>query len=139
MKLIREILEYNLEYEELGKKLRKKGAKLIGAGDYGSVYLLNGRVYKITTDSVEIEHSQKVKGLKTRNFAHIFDVQQINPNLGIIKMELLHSTSLEEVPEDYIEATSREAERLGIDPDELDFRIENVMQRQGGGFKLVDL
>lgn len=140
MKLqILEILQSNLEYEDASRELRRRGGKLIGTGDYGSVYLLNGRVYKITTDPIEIEHSKRVKGLRTRNFAHIYNVQQINPNLGIITMELLHSTPLEQVPREYIEAASREAERLGIDPDELDFRIENIMQRQKGGLKLVDL
>ena len=56
----------------------------LGSGDYGSAYLLNGRVYKVTTDEIELQHAKILKGKRTNNFARIFDVEILEPKLGII-------------------------------------------------------
>ena len=53
--ILGEILYYDPAFEKVTDQLRDKGAKYLGSGYYGSAYLLNGRVYKATTDEVEIE------------------------------------------------------------------------------------
>ncbi len=60
MKLSQIILEGPLQYDpdfnrEIDK-IQDQGGKYLGSGDYGSVYLLNGKAVKVTTDDVEIEH-----------------------------------------------------------------------------------
>ena len=77
MKLSKIILEGPLEYDpdfnrEIDK-IQDQGGKYIGSGDYGSVYLLNGKAVKVSTDSVELDHAEKLVGKKTNNFVYIFD------------------------------------------------------------------
>ena len=55
--ILGEILYYDPAFEKVTDQLRDKGAKYLGSGDYGSAYLLNGRVYKATTDEVELEQA----------------------------------------------------------------------------------
>jgi len=136
--ILGEILYYDPDFEREVEKVKEQGGKYLGSGDYGSAYLLNGRVYKVTTDSIELEHAEILKGKKTNNFAYIFDVEEINEKLGIIQMEVLGEFK-GEIPEEWIEATEAEAERLGIKPDELDIRPSNVMVNQKNHLKLVDI
>jgi len=136
--ILGEILYYDPDFEREVERVKDQGGKYLGSGDYGSAYLLNGRVYKVTTDSIEIEHATVLKGKKTNNFAYIYDVEEINEKLGIIQMEVLGEFK-GEIPEEWIEATEKEAERLGIDPDELDIRPSNVMVNQKNHLKLVDI
>ena len=138
-RIISEILQYDPDFEEEVDKIKDKGGKYIGSGDYGAAYLLNGRIYKVTTDELEIEHAKKLKRKKTNNFAYIYDVERINPKLGIIQMEVLGKFKEDEVPDEFADAVEREAQRFGIDPDELDIRPSNVMVRQDGALKLVDI
>tara|TARA_Y100001972_G_scaffold91290_1_gene111805 strand:- start:1081 stop:1509 length:429 start_codon:yes stop_codon:yes gene_type:complete len=136
--ILGEILYYDPDFEREVERVKDQGGKYLGSGDYGSAYLLNGRVYKVTTDSVELEHAHILKGKKTNNFAHIYDVEEINEKLGIIQMEVLGEFK-GEIPEEWIEATENEAKRFGISPDELDIRPSNVMVNQKNHLKLVDI
>jgi len=132
-------LYYDPDFEKQVDKLLDQGGKHLGSGDYGSAYLLNGRVYKVTTDEIELEHAQLLKGKKTNNFARIYDVEVINPKLGIIQMEVLGEFR-GNIPEEWIDATEKEAKRLGIDPEELDFVGDNVMQHpKSGKLKMIDV
>lgn len=136
--ILGEILYYDPDFEREVERVKDQGGKYLGSGDYGSAFLLNGRVYKVTTDSIEIEHALILKGKKTNNFAHIYDVEEINEKLGIIQMEVLGEFK-GDIPEEWIEATEAEAERMGIDPNELDIRPSNVMVNQKNHLKLVDI
>jgi len=136
--ILGEILYYDPGFEKATDQLRDKGAKYLGSGDYGSAYLLNGRVYKVTTDEIELEHAVVLKGKKSKNFAFIIDVEVMAPKLGIIQMEVLGEYH-GEIPEEWIEATEKEALKMGIDPDELDIRPSNVMVNQQNKLKLVDI
>jgi hypothetical protein len=136
--ILGEILYYDPAFEKVTDQLRDKGAKYLGSGDYGSAYLLNGRVYKATTDEIELEHALILKGKKTNNFARIYDVELINDKLGIIQMEVLGEFK-GEIPEEWIEAVEKEASRLGINPQELDIRPSNIMVNQKRHLKLVDI
>ena len=136
--ILGEILYYDPDFEREVEKVKDQGGKYLGSGDYGSAFLLNGRVYKVTTDSIELEHAHILKGKKTNNFAFIYDVEEINEKLGIIQMEVLGEFK-GEIPEEWIEATEKEAERMGINPDELDIRPSNVMVNQKNHLKLVDI
>lgn len=129
---------YDPDFEKQVDKLLDQGGKHLGSGDYGSAYLLNGRVYKVTTDEIELEHAQLLKGKKTNNFAKIYDVEVINPKLGIIQMEVLGEFR-GNIPEEWIDNVEREAQQHGIDPDELDIRPSNVMVNQKKHLKLVDI
>ena len=136
--ILGEILYYDPDFEKQVDRLLDQGGKHLGSGDYGSAYLLNGRVYKVTTDEIELEHAQLLKGKKTNNFAFIYDVEVINKKLGIIQMEVLGQFR-GNIPEEWIDAVEREALQYGIDPDELDIRPSNVMVNQKKHLKLVDI
>ena len=136
--ILGEILYYDPDFEKEVDKIQDQGGKHLGSGDYGSAYLLNGRVYKVTTDEIELEHAELLKGKKTDNFAHIYDVEVINPKLGIIQMEVLGEFK-GNIPEEWINAVEAEAQRYGIDPDELDIRPSNIMVNQKKHLKLVDI
>ena len=136
--ILGEVLYYDPGFEREIDKLQDQGGKHLGSGDYGSAYLLNGRVYKVTTDEIELEHAEVLKGKKTNNLAYIYDVEIINPKLGIIQMEVLGEFK-GEIPEEWVEAVNREAEQLGIPPDELDIRPSNIMVNQKNHLKLVDI
>jgi hypothetical protein len=136
--ILGEILYYDPEFEKEVDKIVDLGGKHLGSGDYGSAYLLNGRVYKVTTDEIELEHAEILKGKKTNNFARIYEVEVINPKLGIIQMEVLGEFR-GEIPDEWVENVNREAEQHGIDPDELDIRPSNIMVNQKNNLKLVDI
>jgi len=136
--ILGEILYYDPEFEKEVDKIVDLGGKHLGSGDYGSAYLLNGRVYKVTTDEIELEHAEILKGKKTNNFARIYEVEVINPKLGIIQMEVLGEFR-GEIPDEWVENVNREAEQHGIDPDELDIRPSNIMVNQKNTLKLVDI
>ncbi len=143
MKLSRIILEgpigYDPEYNAIIDKIKDKGGKYLGAGDYGAVYLLGGRAVKVTTDEIEIEHALKLLGKKTKYFVHIHDVKEINPKLGVITMDIM-APHRGEVPEEFLNALEKEAKKLGIDPDELDIRPDNFMEDPSTGkIKMTDV
>lgn len=143
MKLSQIILEGPLEYDpEFNKeidKLQDKGGKYLGSGDYGSVYLLNGRAVKVTTDEIELDHAEILQGKKTNNFVYIFNVERIGTKLGIISMEVMGEYK-GEVPEEFVDALEAEAERFGIPSDELDIRASNFMVHpKTGKLKMTDV
>ena len=143
MKLSRIILEgpigYDPEYNVIIDKIKDKGGKYLGAGDYGAVYLLGGRAVKVTTDEIEIEHALKLLGKKTKHFVHIYDVKEMNPKLGVITMDIM-APHRGEVPEEFLDALEKEAKKLGIDPDELDIRPDNFMEDPSTGkIKMTDV
>lgn len=137
--LLSEILQSTPEFDKEIDRLADQGGKYLGSGDYGSAYLLNGKVYKVTTDEVELEHAEILKGKKTNNFVYIYDVKVLEPKLGIIEMEVLGEFK-GEIPEEFVDATKAEAGRFGIDPDELDFVGDNIMVHpKSGNLKMIDV
>jgi|TARA_B100000035_G_scaffold200621_1_gene171632 hypothetical protein len=143
MKLSQIILEGPLEYDpdfnrEIDK-IQDQGGKYLGSGDYGSVYLLKGKAVKVTTDSIELDHAEKLKGKKTNNFVYIFDVNRLNNKLGIITMEVMGEYK-GDIPEDFIDKLEKEAVRFNIDPTELDIRPDNFMVHpKSGKLKMTDV
>ena len=137
--ILGEVLQYDPDFDREVEKIKDQGGKYLGSGDYGSAFLLNVRVYKVTTDQIELEHAEILKGKKTNNFVFIYDVEVIQPKLGIIQMEVLGDFK-GEVPEPWIEDTQAEAKRFGIDPHELDFVGDNVMiHPKSGKLKMIDV
>lgn len=137
--IILEIIESTPEYQALVDKVKKDGGKFLGSGDYGSAYQVNNVVVKITTDEVEIEHAELLKGIGTEYFAFIHDVSVVNPKLGIITMELLQPYN-GEVTEEFIEGVKQEAEANSIDPGELDFGKGNIMlDPRSNKLKMIDV
>lgn len=143
MKLSQIILEGPLEYDpgfnREVDKLKEKGAKYIASGDYGSVFELDGKAVKVTTDEIELDHAEILQGKLTNNFVHIYGVERVNTKLGVIVMEPMKDYK-GEVPDDFMDKLEKEAETLGIDPDELDIRPENFMiSQKTGKLKMVDV
>jgi hypothetical protein len=136
--LIKEIIEPTRDYQEVVSDIIDQGGEYKGKGDYGSVYLLNGKAVKVTTDEVELEHAQILKGKNTENFTHVFDVDVRNPKLGIITMDVLIPYN-GEIPQDFINSVEQEAEQLGIDREELDIRPSNIMIDAKGHLKMIDV
>lgn len=136
--IIREVLEPTRDYQEVVSDIIDQGGEFKGSGDYGSVYLLNGKAVKVTTDEVELEHAEVLKGQDTQYFAHIYDVDMRTTKLGIITMDVLLPYS-GNIPEDFVLKLRQEAEQLGIDPDELDIRASNIMVDGKGNLKMIDV
>ena len=69
MKLAKVILEGPLEYDpDFNKevdKIKDRGGVYIGSGDYGSVFLYDGKAVKVTTDEIELDHAEILEGKKT--------------------------------------------------------------------------
>ena len=152
MKLIEVIFENLIKgspaFLKAVNSIKDQGGRLIGTGDYGNVYELDGKVVKVTTDETELEHAEILKNKTTKHFVKILDVEVIKNSLGIITMENLDRLSLEdEITEDFIEELQQEAESLGVDPDELDLwvRGENIKRDNfmkdptTGQIKMVDV
>lgn len=143
MKLSQIILEGPLQYDpdfnrEIDK-IQDQGGKYLGSGDYGSVYLLNGKAVKVTTDQDELDHAEILKGKKTNNFVYIFDVERLQDKLGIITMEVMGEYK-GEIPNEFIDALEKEAEKYGIPADELDIRPDNFMVHpKSGKLKMTDV
>jgi len=143
MKLSQIILEGPLQYDpdfnrEIDK-IQDQGGKYLGSGDYGSVYLLNGKAVKVTTDSIELDHAEKIKGKKTNNFVYIFNVERLNDKLGIITMEVMGEYK-GDIPEKFLQNLEKEALNYGIPPDELDIRPDNFMVHpKSGKIKMIDV
>ena len=143
MKLARVLLEgplvFDLEYNRAVDKIKDEGGIYLGSGDYGSVFLLKGRAVKVTTDEIELEHAEILKGKKTNNFVRIHDVKVIHPKLGIITMDNM-APYKGEIPDEFLDELEAEAHRLGIDPEELDIRPDNFMTDPNTGkLKMTDV
>jgi hypothetical protein len=138
----------NPNYRELVAALKQKGAVVLGTGDYGVALELQGRVFKVTTDEVELEHAEILVGQNTQYFAKIYNVDIYGPKLGVIEMENLDPLSAtDEVTEAFISELEKEANSLGIDSDELDIRVngyqikyDNFMKDpKTGSIKMIDV
>ncbi len=132
-------LQYDPDFNREIDKIQDQGGKYLGSGDYGSVYLLNGKAVKVTTDQDELDHAEILKGKKTNNFVYIFDVERLQDKLGIITMEVMGEYK-GEIPNEFIDALEKEAQTYGIPPDELDIRPDNFMiQPKSGKLKMTDV
>lgn len=138
LQILREVIDPSREYKERVNDIIDQGGEYLGAGDYGSVYLVGNTVKKVTSDEVEIEHAQILQGKKTKYFVPILDVEVVNPKLAIISMPNMNPYS-GEIPEQFIEKLEQEAESLGIDPEELDIRPDNFMIDSRGSLKMTDV
>jgi|TARA_B100000212_G_scaffold272621_1_gene212053 hypothetical protein len=143
MKLAKVILEGPLEYDpDFNKevdKIKDRGGVYIGSGDYGSVFLYDGKAVKVTTDEIELDHAEILEGKKTNNFVYIFKVERLQPKLGIISMAVM-SPLKSDIPEEFYDNLEKEAKNLGIDPEELDIRPENFGQDpKTGKIKMLDV
>lgn len=138
LNLIKEVIDPSREYRERVNDIIDQGGEYLGAGDYGSVYLVGDVVKKVTSDEVEIEHAQILKGKKTKYFVPILDIEVIDPKLAIITMPNMN-TFTGEIPEEFITKLEQEAESLGIDPEELDIRPDNFMTDSSGNLKMTDV
>jgi len=140
--ILKEVIDPSQEYQEQIDKIVQNGGKFLGSGDYGAAYEMDGKVVKVTTDSEELEDAQTIKGKETKYFVHIYDVEVINPKLGIIVMENLepYTASPDTVP---IEDIYDEADNLGISPDlegpEGSVKMDNIMQDKNGNVKVIDV
>jgi len=151
MKLIKILLETSKnspKFKELTDQIKAQGGIFIDSGDYGNVYELNGKIVKVTTDEVELEHAEILKKKITRNFVYIHDVEVKEPKLGIITMDNMDKIPQgEEIKMSFIEDLQIEAQDLGIDPDELDMwgpsetiKRDNFMKDpKTGQIKMVDV
>lgn len=136
--ILREVISPSQEYMERVNDIIDQGGEFLGSGDYGSVYLVGDVVKKVTSDEVEIEHAEILKGKKTKYFVPIIDVEVVSPKLAIITMPNMEPFT-GEIPEEFIEGLEQEAEQLGIDPEELDIRPDNFMKDQLGNLKMTDV
>lgn len=137
-KILKEVITPSQQYIERVSDLIDQGGEYLGAGDYGSVYLVGDVVKKVTSDEVEIEHAEILVGKKTKYFVPIIDVEIINPKLAVITMPNMEPFT-GEIPEEFIEGLEQEAEQLGIDPEELDIRPDNFMTDSQGNLKMTDV
>lgn len=142
MKLVQLLLNENIfrspEFQKEVDKIKKQGGTFLGSGDYGAAFDVNGKVVKVTSDEVELEHAQTIEGVKTENFVFIFNVHVIEHDLGLITMEKLLPYK-KDIPSKFIRDTKAEAATLGIDSTELDFVGDNVMQDASGNLKMIDV
>jgi hypothetical protein len=136
--LIREVITPSTEYREQIDYIIDQGGEFLGSGDYGSVYLVGDVVKKVTSDEVEIEHAEILKGKKTKYFVPIIDVEVLNPKLAVITMPDMEPFS-GDIPQEFITKLEQEAESLGIDPGELDIRPDNFMKDKSGNLKMTDV
>lgn len=147
-------------------KLEDQGWRRVGQGDWGIVLEKGEDVKKVTTDSLEIEHAEKLLGHSSPHIIPILGLEKISDKLAILDMpnameigndekELIDS--IKEPAEAYIidgeektlnnipdslkafVAGIREAFlKAGIETDEIDWSPYNVMKYKGK-YVLVDV
>jgi hypothetical protein len=137
-KILKEVITPSQEYTERVNDIIDQGGEFLGSGDYGSVYSVGDVVKKVTSDEVEIEHAEILKGKQTEYFVPIIDVEVVNSKLAIITMPNMEPFT-GEIPKEFIQGLEQEAEQLGIDPEELDIRPDNFMKDQSGNLKMTDV
>ncbi len=136
--ILNEIIGFNPDFNREVEKLKKQGGKYLGSGDYGVVYGFKDKAVKVTTDDLELDHAEKLIGAKSNYFVRIFKSNRIKPGLGIIEMEKLKETN--KLPsKEFLSNLEREAEKYGIDPEELDYGKANFMEDISGNLKMIDV
>ena len=105
------------QYQALVDGIKSKyDATYIGSGDNGvALELPSGKVIKVTTDSVELEHAET---LKDKNFNAIIPIEKvkiINRDLGYIVMANAEKLTSEE--ESIIQDTREDVEAYLLDGD----------------------
>ena len=75
--ILGEILYYDPDFEKQTDKIKDRGGVYLGSGDYGSAYLLNGRVYKVTTDEIELQHAKILKSVIESIICKLFDDEPV--------------------------------------------------------------
>ena len=136
--ILKEVLTPSSEYLREIEKIKEEGGIFLGSGDYGSAYQVGDVVKKVTSDEVELEHAEILKGKPTKYFVPILGVKVLNPKLGVITMPIMKPYT-KEISEEFLINLKDEAEQLGIDPDELDIRPDNFMLDQKGNLKMTDV
>jgi hypothetical protein len=139
--LLSEFFQATPEYITQIEKIKNQDGKFLGKGDYGSVYMLNGKAIKITTDSEEIENAKILQGRKTKYFTHIYNVDQLGDNLAVITRELLYPKEPNyTITNELVKNLKNEATQLGIDPENLDIKVDNFMlDKKTNTLKLIDV
>ena len=158
------------QYQELVNGIKDKyNATYLGSGDNGvALELPSGKVIKVTTDSVELEHAET---LKDKNFDAIIPVEKvkiIKDDLGYIimtnaeKLTSEEETLLKDMKDDveaylfdedeealgrikvnkklldFVEGIKKAYQSTGMDIEEIDYSADNIMNYKNK-FVMVDL
>jgi len=158
------------KYTDLVGVIKNKyNATYLGHGDNGvALELPDGKVIKVTTDSVELEHAETLTKYSFPSIIPIHKVKTLSKDLGYIVME--NATPLSEEEKSLIKSTREKAEayllednedelndlqkypklvefltaiktaytRAGLDIDEIDYSADNLMN-YNNKFVMVDL
>lgn len=147
--ILKEVISPSNEYYKEVEKIKAAGGTPLGKpGQFGATFLVGDKAVKVTTDSEELIdaqtliNAQAIEDLDIEYFVHIYEVEVINPKLGIITMEKLEpfTGSKKDIP---IEDIYDEADLLKIYPD-LEgsggsIRMDNIMQDKNGNIKVIDV
>lgn len=158
------------QYQELVNGIKDKyNATYLGSGDNGvALELPSGKVIKVTTDSVELEHAET---LKDKNFSAIIPIEKvkiIKDDLGYIimanaeKLTPEEETLLKDMKDDveaylfdedeealgrlkvnkklldFVEGIKKAYQSTGMDIEEIDYSADNIMNYKNK-FIMVDL
>ena len=146
-------------------RLKDEGYTVLGSGDNGIALQKGSKVLKLTTDVDELEHAKKLIKHSFPSIIPINNVEVLGPQSGIIEMvdaQLLTQAEKREIEiqglnaEDYLfqgkdlsdDLSDKMKEFLiglkeaftksGIDPEEIDWSSDNIMNFQGR-YVLVDV
>jgi hypothetical protein len=146
-------------------RLKDQGYIVLGSGDNGIALQKGSKVLKLTTDVDELEHAKKLIKHSFPSIIPIHNVEVLGPKSGMIEMAdaqpltqaekreidiqglsaedyLFHGGSLSDNLSDKMKeflVGLREAFiKLGIDPEEIDWSSDNIMNFQGR-YVLVDV
>jgi len=147
-------------------KLEDEGWRRIGQGDWGIVLEKGEDVKKITTDSLEIEHAEKLLGHTSSHIIPILGLEKVSDKLAIIDMpnameigndekDLIKDAkpaaeayiidgeedALSNIPDslkDLVVDIRQAFIKAGIETDEIDWSPYNVMKYKGN-YVLVDV
>ena len=160
----------SVQYQELVNGIKDKyNATYLGSGDNGvALELPSGKVIKVTTDSIELEHAET---LKDKNFDGIIPIEKvkiIKDNLGYIimvnaeKLTSEEETLLKDMKDDveaylfdedeealerikvnkklldFVEGIKKAYQSTGMDIEEIDYSADNIMNYKNK-FVMVDL
>jgi hypothetical protein len=147
-------------------KLEDAGWRRVGSGDWGIVLEKGGKVKKITTDPLEIEHIEKLLGHTSPYIIPILGLERFSDRLAIIDMpnameignnekDLIaqagtaaenyivydEEEALETIPEslrDFVVGLKQAFNDARIETDEIDWSPYNIMKYKGN-YVLVDV